>query len=319
MAAAAAAAGEGVAGRRAAAAPAAAAALALPARSAGPAVAARPALPAVRARRRGVRARAEASSTAQPPPAVYNALVGASKAKAGFSNEKTIVLGFAAGCLIGIGALLMTVVGGGSPALASANPGLSAFLKGAVGLPTGLTLVVLTGAELFTGNVMVMMSGFLSGAIEMADVMKNWVTSYLGNFIGSVFMAWLAVQAKTVAAGGGAAVGMAVAKCSIPFSVAVAKGVICNWLVCLAVWSAIASNSVVGKIFGIFLPISCFVALGAEHSIANMFIIPHGMFNGAAVSWSEMMMNNIVPVTIGNVLGAAVFVAGIYWYAYGRE
>ena len=92
-----------------------------------------------------------------------------------------------------------------------------------------------------------------------------------------------------MAAGGGAAVGMAVAKCSIPFSVAVAKGVICNWLVCLAVWSAIASNSVVGKIFGIFLPISCFVALGAEHSIANMFIIPHGMFNGAAVSWSRVV------------------------------
>ena len=276
------------------------------------------ALPAVRARR-GVRARAEASSTAQPPPAVYYALVGASKAKAGFSNGKTLVLGFAAGCLIGIGALLMTVVGGGSPALASANPGLSAFLKGAVGLPGGLTLVVLTGAELFTGNVMVMMSGFLSGAVEAADLARNWAVSYLGNFVGSVFLAWMAVQAKTVASGGGAAVGIAVAKCSIPFSVAVAKGVLCNWLVCLAVWSAIASNSVAGKILGIFLPISCFVALGFEHSIANMFLIPHGMFNGAAVSWGEMMMNNIVPVTLGNVLGAAVFVAGIYWYAYGRD
>jgi formate/nitrite transporter len=276
------------------------------------------ALPAARARR-GVRARAEASSTAQPPPAVYNALVGASKAKAGFSSGKTAVLGFAAGCLIGIGALLMTVVGGGSPALASSNPGLSAFLKGAVGLPGGLTLVVLTGAELFTGNVMVMMSGFLSGAIEAGDLVKNWVASYLGNFAGSVFLAWMAVQAKTVASGGGAAVGIAVAKCSIPFSVAVAKGVLCNWLVCLAVWSAIASNSVAGKILGIFLPISCFVALGFEHSIANMFLIPHGMFNGAAVSWGEMMMNNIVPVTLGNILGAAVFVAGIYWYAYGRD
>merc|ERR1719243_156328 len=133
-----------------------------------------------------------------------------------------------------------------------------------------------------------MMSGFLSGAVEAADLARNWAVSYLGNFVGS-------------------------------FSVAVAKGVLCNWLVCLAVWSAIASNSVAGKILEIFLPISCFVALGFEHSIANMFLIPHGMFNGAAVSWGEMMMNNIVPVTLGNVLGAAVFVAGIYWYAYGRD
>jgi hypothetical protein len=119
--------------------------------------AARPALAATRR----VAARAEAASTALPPPAVFNACVNTAKAKAGYPLLKTLTLGFTAGALIGIGALLMSHVGGGSPQLAASNPGLCNFLKGAVGLPTGLALVVLTGAELFTGNVMVMISGLL--------------------------------------------------------------------------------------------------------------------------------------------------------------
>jgi len=241
--------------------------------------------------------------------------------KAAQDPTTTVVLGFSAGALIGIGALLMSCVGGASPALATANPGLCNFLKGAVGLPAGLTLVILTGAELFTGNVMTMLSGLFAKRVETGAVMRNWVLSYLGNFIGSVVMAYLAFGANTAAAPAAkaAVVGIATMKASLPFSVAFFKGVLCNWLVCLAVWGTMASTSVAGKILAIFWPISAFVTLGFEHSIANMFLIPHGMLNGAQVTVGEMMMNNIIPVTLGNMFAAAVFVAGIHYYAYGRK
>ncbi len=258
---------------------------------------------------------------ALPPPAVFNAVCGAAEKKATQEPTTTLALGFSAGALIGIGALLMSCIGAASPALAAANPGLCNFLKGAVGLPAGLTLVILTGAELFTGNVMVMLSGFLTKKIDAKALLKNWVLSYAGNFIGSVVMAYLAFGAATAAAPAAkaAVVGIATTKASLPFTVAFFKGVLCNWLVCLAVWGTMASTSIAGKILAIFWPISTFVALGFEHSIANMFLIPHGMLCGAQVSVADMMLNNIIPVTLGNVFAAAVFVAGLHFYAYGRK
>ena len=134
-------------------------------------------------------------------------------------------------------------------------------------------------------------------------------------------MAYLAFGAATAAAPAAkaAVIGIATTKASLPFGVAFFKGVLCNWLVCLAVWGTMASTSVAGKILAIFWPISTFVALGFEHSIANMFLIPHGILCGAQVSVADMMLNNIIPVTLGNVFAAAVFVAGIHFYAYGRE
>ena len=261
-----------------------------------------------------------------PPPlrrafVLPQAVANASVMKANQKPGATLALGFSAGALIGIGALLMSCIGAASPALASANPGLCNFLKGAVGLPAGLTLVILTGAELFTGNVMVMLSGLLTKKVELAALIRNWTLSYAGNFIGSVVVAWLAFSANTAAApaAANAVVGIATMKASLPFGVAFFKGVLCNWLVCLAVWGTMASTSVAGKILAIFWPISTFVALGFEHSVANMFLIPHGMLMGANVSVAQMMMNNIIPVTLGNVFAAAVFVAGLHYYAYGKK
>ena len=255
------------------------------------------------------------------PPAVFEAACGAAEKKGAQTPTTTLTLGFSAGALIGFGALLMTCVGGASPALASANPGLSAFLKGAIGLPAGLTMVILTGGELFTGNVMVMLSGLLTGAVDAGKLARSWALSYVGNFAGSVFMAWMAYTAMAAAAPAAtaAAVGIATTKASLPFGVAVARGVLCNWLVCLAVWGTMATTSVAGKILAIFWPITTFVALGFEHSVANMFLIPHGMLLGADVTFAQMMTNNIIPVTIGNVIGAAVFVAGVNWLAYGKK
>jgi formate/nitrite transporter len=268
-----------------------------------------------------VAARAEAASTALPPPAVFNACVNTAKAKAGYPLLKTLTLGFTAGALIGIGALLMSHVGGGSPQLAASNPGLCNFLKGAVGLPTGLALVVLTGAELFTGNVMVMISGLLKGAVEMKDLVKNWVASYSANFAGSLFLAWLSFHAKTMAppAMHAAAVGIATMKVSLPWTVAFSKAILCNWLVCLGVWGAMSSQSTGGKLLAIWLPISAFITLGFEHSVANMFLIPQGMLAGAKITWSQFIVNNLIPVTLGNIVGGAIFVAGVHYIAYGQS
>ena len=273
--------------------------------------------------RRGLKVVANAAPTgdALPPPAVFNTVCATAEKKAAQDPTTTLVLGFSAGALIGIGALLMSCIGAASPALAAANPGLCNFLKGAVGLPAGLTLVILTGAELFTGNVMTMLSGVLTKRVKTEALIRNWVLSYTGNFIGSVVMAYLAFGAATAAAPAAkaAVIGIATTKASLPFGVAFFKGVLCNWLVCLAVWGTMASTSVAGKILAIFWPISTFVALGFEHSIANMFLIPHGMLCGAQVSVVDMMLNNIIPVTLGNVFAAAVFVAGLHFYAYGRK
>ncbi len=277
----------------------------------------------VSSQRRGLQVTANAAPTgdALPPRAVFNTVCATAEKKAAQEPGTTLALGFSAGALIGLGALLMSCIGAASPALAAANPGLCNFLKGAVGLPAGLTLVILTGAELFTGNVMVMLSGLLTKRVKTEALVRNWVLSYAGNFIGSVVLAYLAFGANTAAAPAAkaAVVGIATMKASLPFGVAFAKGVLCNWLVCLAVWGTMASTSVAGKILAIFWPITAFVALGFEHSIANMFLIPHGMLCGATVTVKDMLLNNIIPVTLGNVFAAAVFVAGLHFYAYGRE
>jgi len=244
-----------------------------------------------------------------------------SAAKAAYSWDKTLVLGFLAGSLIGIGALLCSVVSGSSPALASSNPGLASFVKGAIGLPAGLSMVILTGGELFTGNVFVMGSGLLTGKVKAADVAKNWFWSFNGNFLGSIFVALMALVAGTTASEAltASVTKMAVAKVSMGFTTLFAKGVLCNWLVCLAVWMAMASNTIPGKLLSVFIPISTFVTLGFEHSVANMFLIAQGILAGAEITIKEFLLGNMVPVTLGNIVGSAVFVAFAHYWAYGRD
>ena len=256
-----------------------------------------------------------------PPPAVFKAACNMSATKAVYSFDKTLVLGFLAGALIGIGGLLSSVVSGSSPGLAQANPGLASFVKGAIGLPAGLSMVILTGGELFTGNVFIMISGLLSGRVTATDLSKNWFWSFLGNFAGSVFVAGMAFLAATTASEAltAAVTKAAVSKVSAPFVTLFARGVLCNWLVCLAVWMAMASSSVAGKILSVFVPISTFVTLGFEHSVANMFLITQGIFAGADISIKQFLLGNMVPVTLGNVAGSAIFVAAAYWWAYGKN
>jgi len=265
---------------------------------------------------RGGQVAAAPPSTLALPPAGYEGAVAAGTKKANMAPEKILALGMLSGAHIGFGALLMLTVGGGCAGLASSNPGLQKMILGSFGLPFGLLMTLVTGAELFTGNTALVTTAVLEGKADFGQLMKSWVFSYLGNFIGSLALA-AAVTAGGTLVGGGASVGVAVAKTSLSFKAALVRGILCNWLVCMAVWMASMAKDLPGKIVAIWFPISAFVAMGMEHSVANMFIIPLGIFNGAAVSWSDFLLKNLLPVTLGNIVGGAGCVAAAFSYAYG--
>jgi len=254
------------------------------------------------------------------PKETVKAVDAAGCAKASLSWSQLLVLGFLAGAFIAFGGLLAIVVGGGVPALKSANPGLQKLIFGGV-FPVGLILVVIAGAELFTGNTACCIPAVLSGKIRWSACARNWGLSYVGNFLGSLFVAFFLAYLTGLLAEPpwlDTTVSIAQAKVSQGFWQLFFKGVGCNWLVCLAVWLAIASDDVISKIWAIWFPIMAFVALGFEHSIANMFFIPVGIFYGADVTWHQFLVVNLIPVTLGNIVGGSFFVGVIYWYVYGR-
>ena len=242
-------------------------------------------------------------------------------AKAGLGNSRLFILGILAGAYIAFGGLLAVIVGGGMPGIGAENPGLQKFVFGAV-FPVGLMLVIIAGAELFTGNTATCIPSTLSGQTSWKDLGRNWVLSYSGNFVGSLLVAYLLAYATGLLAAEpwhSTITGIAQAKVAQGFIPLFLKGVGCNWLVCLAVWMAVSAEDVAGKIAGIWFPIMAFVAIGFEHSIANMFFIPAGMLYGANVTWGQFLVTNLVPVTLGNVVGGALFVGVAYWYIYGSR
>ena len=182
-------------------------------------------------------------------------------------------------------------------------------------------LVVIAGSELFTGNCGVITPSCLTSKAKWTGLLKNWVTVYIGNFIGSLFVAFFLGYLSNLFGKDpylGAVQGIAAGKVGLTFGQAFWRAVGCNWLVCLAVWLAVSATDITGKVWGIWFPIMAFVAIGFEHSIANMFFVPLGMFYGANVSWGQFLLNNLVPVTLGNIVGGGLFVGVIYWYLYGR-
>jgi len=230
--------------------------------------------------------------------------------------SKIFALGIMSGAHIGFGAFLMLSVGGACPGLVATNPGLQKIVLGAFGLPFGLMMTLVTGGELFTGNTALVTAAVLEGKAEMDGLTKSWVVSYLGNLVGSLLLAYLVFTGGTLAAAG-APVAVATAKCSLPFKTALVRGILCNWLVCMAVYMASFAKDLSGKMVAIWFPISAFVALGLEHSVANMFIIPLGILSGAAISWKTFVLKNLLPVTLGNIIGGAVMVAAAYSFAFG--
>ena len=251
-------------------------------------------------------------------------------AKANLDALSMFVLAMLAGAFIALGAMFYTFVVHNS----TLSLGLSQLLGGLV-FCLGLILVIIAGAELFTGNNLIVMA-YVSGDIKLSQLLRNWLIVYLGNFVGALLMVLLVYFSNHWSFGdvGVKALMIANKKVSMPFSEALAKGVLCNVLVCLAVWLCFAGRSVTDKILAIVFPITAFVALGFEHSVANMYFIPAGLLLSAdpqvialldpstdltQLTINGLLINNLLPVTIGNIIGGGFFVAIVYWFIYLRR
>ena len=257
-------------------------------------------------------------------------------AKASGSFRRLFVLGILAGVYIAFASEASNMAAFNLLA-DPATYGLGRCLAGAI-FPGGLMLVVIAGGELFTGNTMMLLP-LARRKIGLAGLLRNWFLVYCGNFVGSFFVAWLIFHSGQLNAGGsllgGVTIKIATVKCSLTFSQAVALGILCNWLVCLAVWMAMAAKDVTGKIFAIFFPIWLFITSGFEHSVANMYYISVGLLAKsnaawleasklspealASLSWTNFFCANLLPVTLGNIIGGGVFVALVYGYALKNE
>jgi len=232
--------------------------------------------------------------------------------------RKTLILGFLGGVYISMGGLLAVIISYGFPEWTVSNPGLQKLLMGVM-FPVGLILVVFTGAELFTSNNATFIPGVLNKRYGWGKVMKNWSLVWISNFVGALFFAYVIVYLTEIIASDpwlSGIVHIAEAKTSYPWHIVFIKGIAANWLVCLAVWLGLASRTPTGKILGIWFPVMCFVAIGFEHSIANMFFIPSGIFQGADISWFAFIWDNLIPATLGNIIGGSLFVGCAHWYVH---
>jgi formate/nitrite transporter len=248
-------------------------------------------------------------------------------AKANLPLRRLVPLGILAGAFIALGANFATVVtaGGGT------SPGLSRLLGGVV-FSLGLILVVVSGAELFTGNTLIVIA-YAGRVVSARKLLRNWLVVYLSNFVGAATTAALVVWSGQLSASDGTvgarAQVIAEAKGSLDFGRAVASAILANCLVCLAVWMTLSARSLMDKVVVIVPPIAAFVAAGFEHSVANMYFFPVALMHDAwdsqaadpapaHVTWQNFLIDNLLPVTIGNIIGGAVLVGLVYWFVYLR-
>lgn len=253
------------------------------------------------------------------PPEIAKAYCAAGIKKANTSPLKTFILSCYAGIFIGSGGVVS--------AIASYNEGdgLSRFLSGLV-FPIGLMLVLCAGAELFTGNCLLVIP-LLEKKITIGQMLLSWLIVYIGNFFGSIFTAVLVVYGhipdlykKALA---NVLVNTASSKCQLSFGDAFVKGVWCNFFVCLAVWVAFGAKELSSKIIGLWTPILLFIVCGYEHSVANMYFIPAGLFASyeygikrIKLNWGRLFYKNLIPVTLGNIVGGSLLVGIGYWFVY---
>lgn len=254
------------------------------------------------------------------PPEIAKRYSKAGAAKTKLPLSKMLILSFFAGAFIAFGAFGSQV--------ASADAGTAASvgkLMGALVFPVGLLMVIMAGAELFTGNNLIIIS-VLDRKATLAGMLRNWVVVYMGNFLGSVFVAAMLTFSHAYSAFGGAVAQTAVAtaqtKVTLTFPDAFLRGILCNILVCIAVWVSFSAEDVAGKIIGLFMPILLFVVSGYEHCVANMYFIPAGMFVSAEygidanITWSGFLLGNLLPVTLGNMIGGVGIVGLGYFFSY---
>ncbi|MEJ9305491.1 formate/nitrite transporter family protein [Priestia megaterium] len=250
------------------------------------------------------------------PDKMLNIALEAGVSKTKLSLSSILMLGFLGGAFIALGFLLDVRVIGNLPA----EWGSLSNLLGGVVFPVGLMLVVLGGAELITGNMMSVSIALYAGKISLRHLLHNWFWVTLANFLGAVFIAYFFGHIVGLTETGpflDKTVAIAQAKIDDSFFKTLISAVGCNWLVCLAIWLSYGAEDVTGKILGIWFPIMAFVAIGFQHVVANMFIIPAAIFAGH-FTWIDFM-TNIVPTFIGNMIGGAVFVGLIYFSSYQQK
>jgi formate/nitrite transporter len=267
------------------------------------------------------------------PPAMARRAEEVGAAKAALDAPATVTLAILAGAFIALGGVAATVAQSGA---AQWPWGLVRLLAGTV-FSLGLILVVVGGAELFTGNTLIVMA-WASGRVQSRGLLRNWSLVFAGNFLGAAATAGLVALAGTHRAGGGAfgttALAIAQAKLQLEPVPAVTLGVLCNTLVCLAVWLTLSARSTTDRILAIVPPIATFVAAGFEHSIANMYFVPYALFlalldpefvgarldlaTHAQLGWGAFLLRNLAPVTLGNLAGGAGLVGAVYWFVYLR-
>ncbi len=247
--------------------------------------------------------------------------VGTGKAQA--PVVKTFLLGILAGAFIALGGL------GSQIASCTAADPSSARLISSVVFPIGLFMVLVGGAELFTGNCLITIP-VLSGKARLSGMLKNWVIVYLGNMVGGFPIALIAATSHSYSFAGHAlaenVVATAVTKAGITFSDGLLRGILCNVLVCMAVWCSFAADELAGKVFALWLPVMLFIICGFEHCVANMYFIPAGMLTSAiygipaeGLSLFGYFVTNLIPVTLGNIIGGGVCVGAMYYVIYLKK
>lgn len=268
------------------------------------------------------------------PPEMAQKAEQGGVAKANLSFGKMWTLSVLAGAFIALGAVFATTAIAGS----TLPFGINKIIAGLV-FCLGLILVIIAGAELFTGNNLIVMA-WVSKRVTTQQLLRNWGIVYIGNFTGAILTAILLFLSKQYTFGGGAvgqtALNIANAKGDLGFLQALVLGMMCNVLVCLAVWLCMSARTTTDKILSILFPITAFVAAGFEHSVANMYFMPIGLLiksgapasfwqaigtNAAAYShltWYNFFVTNLIPVTLGNIIGGAGMVGLVYWFVYLR-
>lgn len=273
------------------------------------------------------------------PPEITEATIQTGIKKSKTTIVNMLILGILAGAFIAFAAEGSNMAAFNLFAKAETY-GLGKVLAGAV-FGTGLMLVLIAGGELFTGNTMILV-GVLDKKVSVKSMLKNWFFVYVGNFIGSIFIAYMMNESGLFSSGdnmlGAVTIKIAAYKVGLTFTQGIFLGIMCNWLVCLAVWMAYGAKDMTGKIFAIFLPIWLFITSGFEHCVANMYYIPAGILaknnesltDAAAVlgvtpeklnhlNWETFFTGNLIPVTLGNIIGGGIFVGVAYWYVYIRN
>lgn len=272
---------------------------------------------------------------AYSPPTIADRIDKVALVKAKLSFAQTFLLGILAGVYIAIGAQFATFVISDS----ALHFGLNSLIAGIV-FSLGLMLVVVGGAELFTGNCLIIM-GYISKRISTREMLNNWIIAFAGNFLGSLTMVWWMSQTHQWEffhnMVGAKALLIANTKVNLDFTTALSRGVLCNSMVCLAVWLCFSGRSVADKILSIVFPIGGFVASGFEHCVANMYFIPMGVvlkkhpevvtaaekmagktLDLSQLTWKGFFINNLFPVTLGNIVGGVVLVGIVFWFVYLR-